>query len=132
MAVHVLIVEDDQVTALILQQRLTRIGCQIAAIAPDPATALLQFRNLRPNLVTLDINLPDTGGPDPVELFKTMRAEDRDCEIVVISGTGHPHYREMFRGVIGYFSKPINFPEIAITLRRYFPELKPYKPDRAL
>jgi response regulator of citrate/malate metabolism len=61
-----------------------------------------------------------------------MHAENRDCEIIVISGTGNPHYRAKFRGVIGYFSKPINFSEIAITLLRYFPELKPYKPDRAL
>jgi two-component system chemotaxis response regulator CheY len=132
MAVRALIIEDDQVTALALERFLTRIGCHVAAITPDPAAALLQFRNLQPNLVTLDINLPETGGPDAVELFKTMRAENRDCEIIVISGTGHPHYRQKFLGVIGYFSKPINFSEVGLTLRRYFPELKPYKPDRAL
>jgi two-component system, chemotaxis family, chemotaxis protein CheY len=132
MAVSVLIVEDDQVTALALQQRLTRIGCEVAAIAADPAAALAKFRELRPDLVTLDINLPESGGSDAVALFKTMRAENHDCEIIVVSGTGFPQYREMFRGVIGYFTKPINFQEIATTLRKYFPELKPFKPDRAL
>jgi len=132
MAVRVLIVEDDQVTALALQQRLTRIGCHVIAIAPDAATALAKFREFEPNLVTLDINLPETGGPEAVDLFKTMRTENRDCEFIVISGTGHAHYRDMFRGVAGYFTKPISFQDIAATLRRYFPELKPFKPDLAL
>jgi two-component system chemotaxis response regulator CheY len=132
MAVRVLIVEDDQVTALALQQRLMRIGCHVLAIAPDAAAALAKFRELEPNLVTIDINLSETDGPDAVELFKTMRTENHDCEFIVISGTGFPHYRDMFRGVIGYFTKPIHFQDVATTLRRYFPELKPFKPDRAL
>lgn len=132
MAVRVLIVEDDQVTAHSLQQRLQRIGCEIVAIAADSTAALAQFRGHQPDLVTLDINLADVDGSDAVKLYETIRAENRNCDIAVISGTAFPRHREIFRsGVIGFYSKPINFDEIAKTLRKYFPELKPFKPDRA-
>jgi CheY-like chemotaxis protein len=133
MAVRVLIVEDDKVTAHSLQHRLERIGCEIVAIAPDSADALKLFREHQPNLVTLDINLDDPDGHDSIRLYEAIRAENPDCDIAVISGTAFPRHREIFRrGVVGFYGKPINFEEIARTLRKYFPELKPYKPDRAL
>jgi two-component system chemotaxis response regulator CheY len=133
MAVRVLIVEDDQVTAHSLQYRLERIGCEVVGIAQDSAAALALFREHKPDLVTLDINLDDPDGHDSVRLYETIRAENPHCDIAVISGTAFPRHREIFRrGIIGFYSKPINFEEIAKALRKYFPELKPYKPDRAL
>ncbi|MGA2410750.1 MAG: response regulator [Candidatus Binataceae bacterium] len=132
MAVNVMIVEDDPVTLAVLQKRLQAIGCDIAATADNAADALAKFRETKPDLVTLDIQLPEIGGVDVVELFQTMRKESYDTEIVVISGTAFPRYREIFRsGVIGFFQKPLHFDEVASLLRKYFPELKPYKGDRA-
>lgn len=132
MAVRVLIVEDDQVTAHSLQHRLERIGCEIVGMASDSAHGLALFREHKPDLVTLDINLDDPDGNDSLRLYETIRAENPDCEIAVISGSGFVRHREIFRrGVVGFYSKPIDFELIARTLRKYFPELKPFKPDRA-
>jgi len=131
MAVHVMIVEDDPVTMHVLEKRLQRIGCRIAATADNAADALAKFRMTKPNLITLDIQLPEFDGVDSVKLFETIRTESRDTEIVVISGTAFPRYREIFRnGAIGFFHKPIHFDEVALLLRKYFPELKPYTADR--
>ena len=132
MVVRVLIVEDDQVTAHSLRHRLERIGCKIVGIASDSANALALFREHKPDLVTLDINLDDPDSNDSVRLYETIRAENPRCEIAIISGTAFPRHREIFRhGIVGFYSKPINFEEIARALRKYFPQLKPYKPDRA-
>jgi two-component system chemotaxis response regulator CheY len=126
MSVRVLIVEDDPVTQRVLRQRLDRIGCSVMDVVDNAADAQARFRELLPDLVTLDIEMPELCGIDAMSLFNFIRAENPDCEIVVISGTAFPTYREKFvkAGVLGFFHKPLDFNKLAVDLRTYFPELK--------
>lgn len=134
MSVRVLIVEDEPVTRQVLRRRLERIGCRVVGAVATAAEALELFRKLHPDLVTLDIQMPEIGGVDALELFKRVQAEDPKCEVVVISGTAFPSYREKFvkAGVLGYFAKPLNFDQLAIELRAFFPELKADQPRHGL
>jgi two-component system chemotaxis response regulator CheY len=126
MSVSVLIVEDDPVTQRVLRQRLERVGCLVVDAVETAADALARFRDLRPDLITLDIEMPEVAGLDALALFKVVRAEDPNCEVIVISGTAFPTYREKFvkAGVLGFFTKPLNFDKLVVDLRQYFPELK--------
>ncbi len=126
MSVSVLIVEDDPVTQRVLRQRLERIGFAVLGAVDNAAEALTHFRKLHPDLLTLDIEMPEVGGIDAMGLFRLVRVEDPNCEVVVISGTAFPTYREKFikAGALGFFPKPLNFDKLAIDLRSYFPELK--------
>ncbi|HEY1849836.1 MAG TPA: response regulator [Candidatus Binataceae bacterium] len=126
MSVSVLIVEDDPVTQRVLRQRLERVGCLVVDAVETAADALARFRDLRPTLITLDIEMPEVDGLDALALFKIVRAEDPSCEVIVISGTAFPTYREKFvkAGVLGFFTKPLNFDKLVVDLRQYFPELK--------
>ncbi len=126
MSVSVLIVEDDPVTQRVLRQRLERIGCRVLAVVDNAAEALARFRELHPDLITLDIEMPEAAEVDALTLFKLVRTEDPNCEVIVISGTAFPTYREKFikAGVLGFFTKPLNFDKLAVDLRRYYPELK--------
>ena len=111
MSVRVLIVEDDPVTQRVLRQRLERIGCVVIDVVDNAADAQARFRELRPDLVTLDIEMPELFGVDAMSLFNFIRNEEPSCEIVVISGTAFPTYREKFlkAGVLGFFHKPLDF-----------------------
>ena len=126
MSVSVLIVEDDPVTQRVLRQRLERIGFAVLGVVDTAAAALTHFRKLHPDLLTLDIEMPEVGGVDAMGLFRLIRVEDPNCEVVIISGTAFPTYREKFikAGALGFFPKPLNFDKLAIDLRSYFPELK--------
>ena len=127
MSVSVLIVEDDPVTQRVLRQRLEYIGCVVLGAVDNATEALALFRNLHPDLITLDIEMPEIGGLDAMALFKLVRAEDPNCEVIVISATAFPTYREKFVkvGVLGFFAKPLNFDKLVVELGHYFPELKP-------
>lgn len=127
MSVSVLIVEDDPVTQRVLRLRLEHIGCVVMAVVDNATEALALFRNLHPDLITLDIEMPEVDGLDAMALFKLVRAEDPNCEVIVISATAFPAYREQFvkAGVLGFFAKPPNFDQLVIELGHYFPELKP-------
>jgi len=134
MSVRVLIVEDDPVTQRVLRQRLERIGCTVIDAVDNAADAQARFRELLPDLVTLDIEMPELCGIDAMALFNFVRAANPDCEIVIISGTAFPTYREKFvkAGVLGFFHKPLDFDKLAVDLRTYFPELKSDQPTRGL
>jgi two-component system chemotaxis response regulator CheY len=126
MSVRLLIVEDDPVTQRVLSQRLEAIGCTVVGIVDNAADAVAHFRELRPDLITLDIQMPEVLGVDTMALFAVIRAEDPNCEIIVITGTAFPAYREKFikAGVLGFFLKPLNFDKLALDLSKFFPELK--------
>jgi two-component system, chemotaxis family, chemotaxis protein CheY len=116
MSVRVLIVEDDPVTQRVLRQRLERIGCAVVDVVDNAADAQARFRELLPDLVTLDIEMPELCGIDAMGLFNFIRGDNPDCEIVIISGTAFPTYREQFikAGVLGFFHKPLDFDKLAV------------------
>jgi len=126
MSVQVLIVEDDPVTQRILTQHLEKIGCTVVATVDNAADAIAHFRDLHPDLITLDIQMPEVLGMDTMALFGVIRAEDPNCEVIVITGTAFPAYREqsLKAGVLGFFLKPLNFDQLATNLRKYYPGLK--------
>ncbi len=134
MSVRVLIVEDDPVTQRVLRQRLERIGCTVVDVVDNAADAQARFRELLPDLITLDIEMPELCGIDAMALFKFIRADNPNCELVIISGTAFPSHRESFvkAGALGFFQKPLNFDKLAVDLRTYFPELKPDQVMRGL
>ena len=132
MSVRVLIVEDDPVTQRVLRQHLERIGCRVVATVDNAADAIALFRDLRPDLITLDIQMPEVLGMDTMALFGVIRDEDPNCEVIVITATAFPVYREKFvkAGVLGFFLKPLNFEQLATNLRKYYPELNSVRQSR--
>ena len=84
MAKKILVVEDDAVVASYLSDLFTDNG-YAAVVARDGETGLELLRSERPDLMTLDIDLPRSSG---TILYATMRrdSELRDIPVVVVSG----------------------------------------------
>jgi CheY-like chemotaxis protein len=57
---QILIVEDEQIVALDLQQRLRRMGHMVVGLAGTGADAIARALVLRPDLALMDIRLPGT------------------------------------------------------------------------
>ena len=62
-ATSVVIVEDDPASADVLQRRLQANGMKVA-VGKDGAEGLALVREIVPDLVLLDVMLPDTDGYD--------------------------------------------------------------------
>jgi two-component system chemotaxis response regulator CheY len=127
-SVRTLIVEDSVSARSILTQRLTAIGCQIVAMASDSATALELVRELHPQLVTLDLIMPETGSLNAEQLFRMIRKEMPEVAVVVISARSKAALRAHFlrQGAIEFFQKPFfDFDALAEKLSRIFPDIKP-------
>lgn len=70
MAVRTLIVDDVPTARAILRRRLEAIGCEIVAEADSSAAADEVMETAAPDLITLDIQMPEIGGMDAYTLFR--------------------------------------------------------------
>jgi DNA-binding NarL/FixJ family response regulator len=78
----VLIVDDHDGFRASAREVLEMEGFDVVGEAGDAASAVRAARELRPDIVLLDVQLPDLDG---VELSKKIGAEDGGTEIVLIS-----------------------------------------------
>lgn len=124
-----MIVDDAPTARMILRRHLEAAGCDIIAEADCPADADDRIRVANPDLITLDILMPELRGMDSYTLFHKLRRERPRVELVVISGANYPRNRKNFLkgGALGYYAKPIDFRLLIGDLRAIFPELAGYR-----
>lgn len=103
---RVLIVEDSVDSAETLAELITRWGHEVH-LAHDGSTALRLARELRPNVILLDIGLPDMDG---YTVAHRLRGEDLGGEILVaLTGYGEAQDRARAEqaGFDRHLTKPV-------------------------
>lgn len=79
----VLVVDDDTLLRNILKDIFQQDGrCDVVGEASDGDQALVQYRKLNPDLVTMDINMPGTNG---IEAIGKIKQEYPDAKIIVVT-----------------------------------------------
>ncbi|MEV0637398.1 response regulator [Streptomyces sp. NPDC050619] len=111
---RVLVVEDDPqlVRALVINLRARRYGVEVA---PDGATALRLAAARRPEVVVLDLGLPDMDG---VDVIKALRGWTR-VPILVLSArrASDEKVAALDAGADDYITKPFSMDELLARLR---------------
>ena len=111
---HVLYVEDNDVNVLVMQAMLARCPGVQLTVAVDAASAVATALAQAPDLLLIDMNLPDASG---LELLARLRALPGLAAVpaVVVSASAEPQAQEAARraGFDGYWTKPL---ELAPTL----------------
>ena len=102
---RVLVVEDDERTAKHLAVLLSQSGYGVE-LAHDGEEALKKARQLRPDLITLDLLLPKKDGWDVLAELKADRATER-IPVVIITGS-EDRLRGFAPGVTEYLLKPVS------------------------
>lgn len=91
------------------------------AQAPDGASALRMADELRPDLIFMDINLPDEDGTD---VTRRIKATDHLKSIPVVALTANAmvgdRERYLEAGCDDYLRKPISRDDLRATLASYF------------
>ena len=98
------------------------LGFTICGEAATGEQAYSRIRELRPDVVLMDIRMPGMSGLD---VAKRVREEGYDCRIVIVSSyTDFSYAREAMRqGVQRYITKPIDEDELEQILRQFKEEL---------
>ncbi|MBC8100108.1 MAG: response regulator transcription factor, partial [Armatimonadetes bacterium] len=111
---QVLIVEDDYDTAEVMRILLKDVG-YFPILVDSGATALQEIHQTAPDLVLLDLHLPDMHG---LEILKTIRAHSF-LPVIVISGYGKDRDRVLAleAGADDYMQKPFSPDELIARVR---------------
>lgn len=105
---RVVIIEDNNDNLTLLSVILEKNGCEVLVAGTGREGVELAIRE-RPDLVLLDIQLPDMNG---LEVLKTIRSSEVNGDIPVIAVTSlamHGDREKMLAaGCDGYIEKPID------------------------
>jgi DNA-binding response OmpR family regulator len=112
---RVLVVEDDDAIAQVLQRSLRMEGYEVR-IAGDGVTALDEAHGFLPDLVILDLGLP---GLDGVDVAKSLRQSGDDVPILVLTARDGVEARVegLDAGADDYLVKPFERQELLARLR---------------
>ena len=89
--IRILLVEDEEHVRLLYQEELEKEGYEVVC-ASDGTTAVRLAVECPPNVVIMDINLPDK--IDGIESMSRILSHDRDIPVII--NTGYSEYKENF------------------------------------
>ena len=114
MGAAILIVEDELSIAGLLKDRLDDEGYQVT-IAYTGEEAVKDIRERKPDVITLDIHLPDANGMNILKGIKT-NPETRMIPVIIISSSDEGEGAKD-KGAEEFIAKPINFKKLFETLK---------------
>ena len=118
--IRVLIVDDDFMVAKVHSGYVAKTpGYEVAGVAHTGADALRAVDELRPDLVLLDIYLPDMDGVSVLRELRTSSGADTDV-IVISAATEVETVRAAMRGgVLHYLIKPFTYAALYDQLKHF-------------
>jgi two-component system, OmpR family, KDP operon response regulator KdpE len=110
----ILVIEDDGATREVLARELASAGYRVVE-AEDARTGLERFAARRPDLVLLDLGLPDRDGTDVIRAIRREAA----TPIVILSGRFEEREKveALERGADDYVTKPFGVAELRVRIK---------------
>ena len=112
---NILIVDDSKFMRKMLSDILSEKGHRIVGEAENAKEAIELFKVLKPDLVTLDIIMPEVEGIDAVSALKEIINVDPHAKVVIVSAMGQQEVMEecMQAGAKNFIVKPFQSSNVA-------------------
>jgi PAS domain S-box-containing protein len=122
----VLVIDDDPSVCALMTRYLTKEGVHVET-APTGDQGLAIARQLRPDVITLDVLLPQMSG---WEVLSSLKADPdlADIPVVVMSMIDDKNLGFTL-GAADYLTKPIDYKRLIRLLDRYCPQPDPAEPN---
>ncbi len=85
MAKNILIVDDAAFMRMMIKDILTKNGYNVAGEAENGAKDMEKYNELKPDLVLMDITMPEVDG---IQALKNIKASDPNAKIIMCSAMG--------------------------------------------
>ena len=118
---RIIIADDESIIRMDLREMLTSLGYLVVGEAGDGQSAVNLARELRPNLVIMDVKMP---GMDGIQAAAILTKE-KLAPVLLLTAFGQRELvqRAMEAGVVGYLVKPFResdlTPAIEVALARF-------------
>jgi AmiR/NasT family two-component response regulator len=121
MPARIIIADDETIQRMDLKDILAKQGYLVVGEAGDGVSAVNLARELRPDLVIMDIRMPDMDGITAAEAL----TQEKIAPVLLLTAFGDQQLVERAKeaGVVNYIVKPLRESEVApaieVTLARY-------------
>ncbi len=107
----ILVVDDSKLIQMQLQGMLEKLEHEVIALADDGLIAYEKYQEHTPDIVTMDINMPNLDGLGAV---KKIIADFPDAQIIMISSIDDRNltYDCIGEGAMDFLNKPIQIEEL--------------------
>lgn len=118
---RVIIADDESIIRMDLREMLTNLGYLVIGEVGDGRSAVNLARELRPDVVIMDIKMPDMDGIDAAKIL----TEERISPVLLLTAYSQQELIERARdaGVVGYIVKPFResdlSPAIEVAVARF-------------
>ena len=85
MAKNILICDDAAFMRMMIKDILTKNGYNVAGEAENGAKAVEKYAEIKPDLVLMDITMPEMDG---IEALKAIKAADANAKVIMCSAMG--------------------------------------------
>jgi signal transduction histidine kinase len=119
--VKVLVIDDERITRENIKYELEKLGFNVST-SNNGKEALSIIKNEEFDIVICDLIMPDLNG---IEVLEEIKKITPDTEVIII--TGHGSVKSAIecikKGAIDYLVKPINTPELIVTIKKSIEEI---------
>lgn len=118
--IKVLIADDSEFVTRKLQEILEKANMDVVAIAHNGIDALKLFRECKPDIITMDINMPDMDGLSALTLIHQL---DPNAKVIILSSMSSRDkvLDAMREGAKGFITKPfVSEKVIAIITKTHY------------
>ncbi|MGE4484098.1 MAG: response regulator [Oscillospiraceae bacterium] len=103
--VKVLIVDDAAFMRISIKNMISKNGYEVVGEAENGAVAIEKYKELSPDIVTMDITMPEMSGLDAM---KTIVSQDPKAKVIMVSAMGQETIVRdaVLSGAKGFIVKP--------------------------
>lgn len=118
-----MIVDDAAFMRMALKKILVHLGVDVIAEAENGLSAIQKFKETRPDIITMDITMPEMSG---IEALKEIRKISSDVRVIMVSAMGQETYvREaVINGAKDFIVKPFKEETVKATIESALKSLK--------
>lgn len=120
----IVVVDDSLIIRRNIAKMLERMGHEIVAEAKNGKEAIACYRKHFPDLMTMDITMPDMDG---IEAVRGIMGKSEEVKIIMVTSHGQEEMviAAIKAGASGYVLKPVNAEKLSNAIKRIFPNAKP-------
>ena len=130
-SLNILVVDDSLIMRVNLVRSLESLGHTIVGEAVDGTTSIVAYEKYKPDLVTMDITMPDMDGITAVKKIKESHPE---ANIIMVTSHGQEAMvmNALKAGAKGYILKPISPEKLTQAIGKIFKDLESEDADEFL
>ncbi|MCL4878926.1 MAG: response regulator transcription factor [Anaerolineae bacterium] len=119
MAMRVLLAEDHKIVRQGTRLYLESVGIEVVGEAANGHEAIQLVRQMQPDVVVMDIHMPDLTG---IEATRRIRHENEDVRVLVLTAYDNPTYVQALlnAGADGFVLKTAEFAELHRALKEVY------------